>query len=81
MSILSGKSSTVPISERPIISSSCTNTALESDYDDTADSEGMQKFQILLTYVLLLYTLHSIIIFSLIIEFGQNLFEELSSRN
>jgi hypothetical protein len=44
MSILSGKSSTVPMSERPTISLSCTNTASDSDYDDSADSEGAQKF-------------------------------------
>lgn len=41
MSIISGRSSTVPMSERPVISSSCTNTGSESTYDDTADSEGL----------------------------------------
>jgi hypothetical protein len=29
------------MSERPVISSSCTNTGSESTYDDTADSEGL----------------------------------------
>lgn len=42
MSILSGKSSTVPMSERPVIESSCANTGSESNYDDSADSEGAQ---------------------------------------